>query len=117
MHSGRKLRYQTIRKLIGIRNMKFFSPMAVPPYHTNTLFSANDLIAAASQLFSVENIVGRNCSPEMPMESNLLMVMYLSLKSKLPKETKKTFPGSPKKGEQGEALRVNIFSLHPFLGS
>ena len=77
----------------------------MPHYHTNTLFSATDLRATASQLFTAENLVGGNRSSEKSLESNLLMGMYWTLKLKLPEETE-NFSGSPKKGEQGEALKV-----------
>lgn len=79
--------------------------MAMPHYHTNTLFSASDLRATASQLFTAENLVGGNRSSEKSLESNLLRGMYWTLKLKLPEETE-NFSGSPKKGEQGQALKV-----------
>ena len=70
-------------------------------YHTNTLFSANDLRATASLPFTAENRVGGSHSSEMSLESNLLMGMCWTLKLKPPEETQENFSGSPKKGEQG----------------
>lgn len=100
--------------------MKFFLSTAGPHYHTirtYALFSADDSLATASQLFTLENSVRGNSSPEMTMESDLLMGMFLSLRSKLPKEPEKTFSGSPKWGEWGGSPQCYINRLYPSLRS
>lgn len=68
-------------------------------------------MATASQLFTLENIVGGNGSPEMSMENNL------SLRSKVPKETERTFPGVPEEGERGGSPQSYISGPFPSLGS
>lgn len=82
--------------------------MAMPHDHINTLFSASDLRATASQLFTAENCVGGNRRSEKSLEGNLLVGMYWILKLKLTEETEENFSGSPKKEEQGEALKLHI---------
>lgn len=100
--------------------MKFFFCTAGPHYHTvrtYALFSADDSLVTASQLFTLENSVRGNSSPEMTMESDLLMGMFMSLRSKLPKETEKTFSGSPKWGEWGGSPQCCIYRLYLSLES
>lgn len=65
--------------------------MSGPPHHTNERSVLSyDPMATASQLFTLGHMVGGHGSPEMSVASNL------SLRSKVLKETERTFPFIPK---------------------